>query len=187
MGGVSIFDDPRVILVMVAVSAAIVIIGLAVKLAARALGFAKKGSLVGPSPGADRDRPEAAFVSREMWFTVEVWPALAPGWLFRGFFADSRGLLAVLIFVVPSLAILARIDRRYKVCIYRGKKHPPWVRLIHVEYLPSEADAEARQDSLISNWDPTKFLDSEPLSRRQIRTLRKDAPSLDHRRPCGGK
>lgn len=109
---------------------------------------------VGPPPGHDPDNPDAEFASGGRWFTVETWPALTPVTFMRFLTDNSGGFLALLIFVLPLMAVLQILDTQYKVCIYRGRYRPPLVRLVGVEFFDSEAAATQRQRELLESWRP---------------------------------
>ncbi len=127
---------------------------------------------VGPPPGHDPENPNSAFVSAGHWYTVEGWPALAPVPLIRPM-TDGGSILAFLLFGLPILGLARRMDRRFKVCVYRGSSRPPLVRLVHVEFFDSADGAERRQAELIGNWDSRAFASSPPLSRREYRSLKR--------------
>lgn len=131
------------------------------------------GTPSGPPPGHDPDDLDAEFVSSEHWFSVEIWPALTPVPLIRSMTDNGQGFLAFVIVGIPLMAVLQRIDTRFKVCVYRGKHRAPAVRLVSVEFFDEESAAERHQIHLLQTWDPEKYLHSRPLSPRAVSRIRR--------------
>ena len=128
--------------------------------------------LDGPSPGADPDDLNADFSSAGIWFSVEVWPSLAPRLLFKPL-QSGLGVPVYLLLGRPLLAILKRIDARTKVCVYRGKIFYPFMGLVHIEYFRNEQDALDRQRSLLADWQPGTFMSAERLKGPHVRSIRR--------------
>jgi hypothetical protein len=150
---------------------AVILVSLAVQRAIRVFRPNHVRAAVGPGPGHDPEDPEAAFVSDGYWFIVEVWPAMAPGSLFR---AMNESMLFGLLFGLPLFLLVRRLDRRSKVCVYRARLSPYHARLVHVEYFGDEEAAERRRAELLAPWNAQPFLETQPLTRRDVATLRRE-------------
>lgn len=150
---------------------AVVLVSLAVQRVIRVFRPDRVRHAVGPGPGHDPEDPYAAFVSDGHWFMVEAWPARAPGWLFRPLLTQS--LIGVVI-GVPVLALLMRLDQRWKVCVYRSPRARELARLVHVEFFADDAAAEKRQAEFLESWDGRPFLGRPPLTRGDVSTIRRE-------------
>jgi len=128
--------------------------------------------LLGPGPLRDSSMPEEQFVSAGQWWSVEVWPALFPAWYFRNLV--GIGTPFYIFFGFPLMGITWLFDRRMKVCVYRGRRRGPWMRMVHVELLETMERAEKRQMQILEGWRPDNFADRPPLSPMAVHRLRRE-------------
>lgn len=133
------------------------------------------GTQVEPLKSPDPERPDLVFRCGDHDFEVQTLPALFPVTGLQGQpTAWDLGTTLLLIVYLLLGSILSRIfDRRWKVVVSRmsTRRGSLW-RVIHVEFLPSEAAANLRRDQLLREWSPEQFSTSLPLSRSDIKRIR---------------
>ena len=175
--GRSFKELPLDLLIIVVAGAIVLVVGLFIRWV---IGVVRGEKLstepVGPGPLRDPEDPEEQFVSDGLWWSVETWPSLFPAWYFRDQ-EGSNGVGFFIFFGFPLMVICRLLDRRMKVCVYRGRRRGPWMRLIHVEFYDTADNAEARQLEILTDWQSQRFVNLPVLGLADVRRLRRNRPA----------
>ena len=112
----------------------------------------------------DATRPDFTFRDGDFDVMVETAPAACPVWLL---YRHSGFGLLDLLWLLPMVVVVSKVDDRSKVVTFRQPKRRPSVpRVVGLEFCQTEEAADARRVELLRTWQPGQSVGAVPISAR---------------------
>lgn len=124
----------------------------------------------------DPAHPDLSFLDGRYIYDIKVTPAAFPVFYTQGdlVYTGFGDIIVFGLYFNLGGHIALRFDPRWKVQVSRKRRKSIslW-QLVHVEFLPTQEGAEARQKEMLSTWRPLQFDDAPKIGSRELRRRRR--------------